>query len=120
MHWPSSPVFRKSRPPPLTSTISRSAPWSRAITGVRIEKDRLIHIREGGGGGWGAPFERPQEWVLDDVIDGLLSLERAADAYGVVIAAVDPDALDYRVDADATRSKRQELRQAATAEEAVS
>jgi N-methylhydantoinase B len=88
-------------------------------TGVRIEKDRLIQIREGGGGGWGAPFERPQEWVLDDVIDGLLSLERAADVYGVVIAAVDEEALDYRVDPDATRSRREQLSQAATAEEAV-
>jgi N-methylhydantoinase B len=88
-------------------------------TGVRIESDRLVHIREGGGGGWGHPFERPAEWVLDDVMDGLVSLERAAAVYGVVIDVVDEEALDLRIDGGATRSRRDELKRTATTGEAL-
>jgi N-methylhydantoinase B len=44
----------------------------------------------GGGAGYGDPKRRPAAKVLAEVRDGLLSLERARDDYGVVIA---PDGL---------------------------
>tara|TARA_B100000963_G_C22626563_1_gene672680 strand:- start:1020 stop:2783 length:1764 start_codon:yes stop_codon:yes gene_type:complete len=37
------------------------------------------------GGGYGDPFDREPEDVLDDVLDGLLGAERAMKEYGVVI-----------------------------------
>jgi len=39
----------------------------------------------GGGGGWGDPLERDPSAVLDDVIDGYVSLDAARKHYGVVI-----------------------------------
>jgi N-methylhydantoinase B len=38
-----------------------------------------------GGGGWGNPFARLPEKVLRDVIEGLVSIDRAETEYGVVI-----------------------------------
>jgi N-methylhydantoinase B len=59
-----------------------------------------VVVQTGGGGGWGAPFERDPEAVLRDVRDGLLSRVRAAERYGVVI----DDQLT--VDQTATRARR--------------
>ena len=41
----------------------------------------------GGGGGWGNPFEREPERVLQDVIQGYVSLDAAERDYGVKINA---------------------------------
>ena len=41
-----------------------------------------------GGGGWGNPFEREPEKVRWDVLEGLVSIERAKEFYGVVIDPV--------------------------------
>jgi N-methylhydantoinase B len=57
---------------------------------------------ESGGGGWGDPLERPAEWVLDDVIDELVTVDRAADVYGVIISIPDGDLLSAVVDDVAT------------------
>jgi N-methylhydantoinase B len=46
-----------------------------------------FRIRSGGGGGYGSPLERPAELVLEDVRQGYVSLEAAAELYGVVIDA---------------------------------
>jgi N-methylhydantoinase B len=50
-----------------------------------------------GSGGYGDPFERDAELVLQDVIEGKISVERAHDVYGVVI---DPD--DVTLDRERT------------------
>ncbi|MTD17174.1 hydantoinase B/oxoprolinase family protein [Nakamurella sp. YIM 132087] len=39
----------------------------------------------GGGGGYGDPLERPAAEVLDDVLDGFVSVEKAWETYGVRI-----------------------------------
>lgn len=46
----------------------------------------LFHHVSAGGGGYGAAFERPPEMVLADVREGLVSVEAARAAYGVVMA----------------------------------
>ena len=56
-------------------------------------------IRSGGGGGYGDPLERPIEEVAEDVRQGYVSVEAAAELYGVVI---DPET--FAVDAAATAS----------------
>jgi N-methylhydantoinase B len=40
-----------------------------------------------GGGGLGDPRERDPELVRQDVLDGLVSVEQARDAYGVALTA---------------------------------
>jgi N-methylhydantoinase B len=52
-----------------------------------------------GGGGVGNPFERDPQRVLDDVLDGLVSIEDAKRDYGVVIA-------NGAIDEAATRKAR--------------
>jgi N-methylhydantoinase B len=47
-----------------------------------------------GGGGYGNPFERDPMAVLDDVLDGNVSLEKALTEYGVVISSTQPPSLD--------------------------
>ena len=52
------------------------------------------------GGGWGDPEQRDPQAVRSDVLDGLVSPERAAEVYGVVLT----DA--FEVDEQATRRRR--------------
>ncbi|PJF39713.1 MAG: hydantoinase B/oxoprolinase family protein [Chloroflexi bacterium] len=47
-------------------------------------EDVLIN-NSGGGGGWGDPFKRDPEKVLNDVINDFVSIESAKNDYGVVI-----------------------------------
>lgn len=45
-------------------------------------------VRAPGGGGWGDPFMRKPESVLLDVVNGLVSPERARSVYGVAVTPV--------------------------------
>lgn len=56
---------------------------------IPIEAGTVISNRTGGGGGWGDPFEREAERVLDDVINEYVSVESARNDYGVEIKSVD-------------------------------
>ncbi len=68
---------------------------------IRLQRgDRLV-IETSGGGGWGPPMEREPQLVAADVIEGLVSRERAAGAYGVMLKD------DGTVDLEATRKARQ-------------
>ena len=69
----------------------------------------FYHVSSGGGG-YGDPLQRDPEAVLEDVMDRYVSLESARHDYGVVIEVRDADLLDYRIDVDATRNLRAELR----------
>jgi N-methylhydantoinase B len=60
--------------------------------------DRFTHV-SAGGGGFGNPFERDPATVLEDVLDGKVSIAAAHDRYGVVVAG-------DGIDADATRELR--------------
>ena len=55
----------------------------------------------GGGAGYGDPYQRPLDLVVQEVSDGLLSLEKARSSYGVVI-----DASSGQLDKDATEALR--------------
>jgi N-methylhydantoinase B len=66
---------------------------------LALEPGDVLSVRTPGGGGHGHRFTRPPSHVLTDVLAGLVSRERARDAYGVVI---DGD----RVDETATASLR--------------
>ncbi|MFZ0216089.1 MAG: hydantoinase B/oxoprolinase family protein, partial [Candidatus Dormiibacterota bacterium] len=54
-------------------------------------REERLHIRTGGGGGFGNPFARDPAAVLRDVRDGVVSVARARDVYGVEISAAAVD-----------------------------
>jgi N-methylhydantoinase B len=56
-----------------------------------IYKGDIVEIYSSGGGGFGDPFEREPEKVLEDVRNELISIESAERDYGVVI---NPDTLE--------------------------
>ena len=72
-----------------------------ANTLMPLRKGQHIEIYSGGGGGYGDPFTRDVDRVLEDVRDGLVSIERARQDYGVVI-----DPRSCTVDKAATGSVR--------------
>ncbi len=78
--------------------------------GTRLQEGVSVDYLQGGGGGWGNPLERPPEWVVDDVNDGLVSVERARDTYGVVVEIVDPELHIYAADPKASERQREVLR----------
>ena len=55
-----------------------------------IPRGAVLNQIAGGGGGYGDPFTRPVELVHEEVLNGLLSLEKARNDYGV---AIDPKTL---------------------------
>ena len=71
-----------------------------------LKRDDVISIRTGSGAGWGSPLDRDPQRVLQDIDDGLLSAETAADVYGVVLKQGGPE-----VDESATADRRQSMRQ---------
>ncbi len=51
-------------------------------SGIRVDKDDVIRVITGAGGGPGNPKERDPAKVAEDVRNGLISAERAAEVYG--------------------------------------
>jgi N-methylhydantoinase B len=51
----------------------------------RVNKGDTVTLITSGGGGWRSPFERDPEKVRWDVIEGLVSRERAQTEYGVIL-----------------------------------
>jgi N-methylhydantoinase B len=74
-------------------------------------RDR-VHVNPPGGAGFGEPFSRDPARVLDDVINGYVSIESAARDYGVVVVYDGPAGAIirmpdwYRVDDAATQRLR--------------
>ena len=54
--------------------------------GTVLERGDILRIETGGGGGWGHPFDRPPEDVLEDFLGGFVSAESARALYGVAIS----------------------------------
>ncbi len=66
-----------------------------------VRRGDILRIETGGGGGFGHPFDREPERVLDDVLNGFVSRTSAELDYGVVLR---PDG--RAVDAGATAQQR--------------
>ncbi len=72
---------------------------------AQLRPGDAFRISSGGGGGYGAAFERPPHDVREDVRQGYVTATAAAERYGVVI---DPETFDIDHDAtDRLRSARQ-------------
>lgn len=81
--------------------ISPDGNWHNPLRGKRLEPGDRLEILTTGGGGWGDPMARQPAQVLDDFLDGYITLELAREAYGVVI-----DPVSKRVDLGATERER--------------
>ena len=71
----------------------------------RIVQDDVIRHEQPGGGGFGDPFKRDPERVLQDVLDDKITVEFAAREHGVVV-----DLADSSLDIAATAALRQNRR----------
>ena len=74
----------------------------------RIAAEERVILSLPGGGGFGAPAERDPTQVARDVADGLVSVERAREVYGVVLREPDRHA-ERSADIDATGRLREEV-----------
>ncbi|MBC6403426.1 MAG: hydantoinase B/oxoprolinase family protein [Hyphomonadaceae bacterium] len=54
-------------------------------TALPLGKDDLIKVYTANGGGYGDPKNRPREKVLEDIRNGYVTRERAAEVYGVTV-----------------------------------
>ena len=71
-------------------------------------KDDIAEFHSAGGGGYGDSHERPVKAVVEDVVAGLLSVEKAYQDYGIII-----DADTLAVNLEATEKMRGDRRSAA-------
>ncbi|MDT7888536.1 MAG: hydantoinase B/oxoprolinase family protein [Desulfurococcales archaeon] len=80
------------------------------FSGIEIEPGDIFTRPSAGGGGYGDPLEREPEKVLEDVIDGYVSIERAKKDYGVVIRVIDEELGLYEIDYEETKKLREFIR----------
>ncbi len=76
-------------------------PMASKMVGIHIRKGQHLRLETPGGGGYGAPHDRPPEAVARDVARGFVSVAAARAEYGVVLDA------NGAPDADATRELRE-------------
>ncbi|WP_410587819.1 hydantoinase B/oxoprolinase family protein [Amycolatopsis sp. lyj-23] len=79
---------------------------------VTLAAESVVDVTLPGGGGYGPPLERPVAAVLDDVVEGYVSVAAAREVYGVEVRYLgEPDAVvrlpeDYAVDEEQTARLR--------------
>ena len=77
---------------------------------VHLQKGQKLRGRDSSGGGYGDPLTREPSRVLNDVLEGWESIDKARDVYGVIFTgAIENDSL--AVDVAATAARRAELAQ---------
>ena len=89
---------RRAHPPYGIEGGEAGAPSSNTIHGesaiarptmpmeaLQLRQGDVFHHVSAGGGGSGSPFERDPALVLEDVLDGKVSVEAARERYGVVV-----------------------------------
>jgi N-methylhydantoinase B len=57
----------------------------RKTVACKLQKNDVVRIRSGAGGGWGEPLDREPARILKGVKAGLLSPQEAESVYGVAI-----------------------------------
>lgn len=74
-----------------------------AAGSVTLRAGDVLRREMTGGGGYGDPYERPAERVLDDVRDGYVSAAAARSSYGVVVVE---EGRGWRLNEEATAALR--------------
>lgn len=83
---------------------------SKVIT-HRLAPGDVFSLLTPGGGGYGDPLDRDPQAVLDDVVNGLVSVAAAADAYAVVVRE---EGSGYALDVEETAALRSSIRPTST------
>lgn len=89
------------------ATLNPGTPAARELGKIdvlRLEAGDTLCITTSAGGGFGDPLERPLDAIARDLVSGLVTPARAAEAYGVVFAA------SGAIDTPATEARRTALR----------
>jgi len=76
------------------------------FTGVPFLEGERHCVLTGGGGGWGNPYERDMQAVLEDVIRGYVSLDSARKDYGVVIREENGESILDEVETEKLRKEK--------------
>ncbi|MNL66242.1 hypothetical protein D3C87_1906740 [compost metagenome] len=70
-------------------TVNPGRPGERLLAplsdGNKLVKGDILRMETGGGGGYGHPFDRAADAVLQDVLGGFVSASAAERLYGVVV-----------------------------------
>src|SRR5439155_1126819 len=78
---------------PNRLVLNMGTPEERSLgmfaTNVPLRKSDVLDFVSNGGGGYGNPLEREPEPILQEVIDGFMTVEKARRTYGVAIEVVD-------------------------------
>jgi N-methylhydantoinase B len=77
-----------------------------AVNVTLVEGDEFSRP-SAGGGGYGDPLRRDPAAVLEDVVEGYVSIARALADYGVVVREVDAELSAYELDGAATAEARE-------------
>ena len=94
------------QPGALARTVLDPGPGEAIVHGKQSRElayGTVVSFQQSGAGGYGDPLERDPARVLDDVLDGYVSVAAARAAYGVAITG---EGIDFRVDAPATAALR--------------
>ena len=75
-------------------------------SGIALQTSDKVTVVAGGGGGYGSPLQRATQNVVEDVINGYISIQKAREDYGVVI-----NSQTMEVDLNATQKLRIDLPQ---------
>lgn len=78
---------------------------------AQLKAGSILAYQHGGGAGFGSALARDPAAVLDDVLDEIISIERARDRYGVVLTG-SLEQWDVRVDHAATQKLRNQMMEA--------
>lgn len=84
-------------------------------TSAQLADGSVMAYQYGGGAGFGPAIERDPEAVKEDVLDEIVTVQRAREKYGVVFTGTVED-YDLAVDAGATQALREEMGMALAAE----
>lgn len=91
-------------PPPNLTIINPGRPDEKAQSrfhGYPLKCGDVVRMLTSGGGGYGNPLERDVRLVQKDVRDGLVSVKRAKEVYGVLL-----DSDTYEIDMEGTEKLR--------------
>lgn len=78
------------KPGSLSRNVLNPGPYEQVLppkTTLQVQYGDVLRHELAGAGGWGNPFARDPQAVLDDVLDEKISPEHARTAYGVALSA---------------------------------
>lgn len=72
-------------PPKVTIYSDKGEKYLLKVNSKPLKKGDRVKVETGGGGGFGHPFNRSPERVLEDYLDGYIDIDTARREYGVMI-----------------------------------